>query len=276
MPSWPTGTNWPTGTSWPASASWPAGTSWPSNVLPIAPNEVTSATKRFWHDGQDNATITIGTGVSLWTDKFLNGYDVAEGTGAKQPTVVTTAFGGRQALRFTRASSQELGITNAGLVSAFAGGTDTAYEWWFVLQHAGVTLSQYFAQVDNSASATTYNLLLVAASAWTQQRRDGVGANQQSNQTGVTPVLNTPYILRCSYNGTTPTWSANGTALSSAAVDTNAMTLDRLIYGAFGNGAGAHASFHDGWIGESIGYTGTLSGGDAAGLAAHLRNKWGL
>lgn len=242
------------------------------------PANVTSAVKRFWHDAQDGATLApgVGAGISGVVDKFGNGYNVAQASGPKQPTVDTSAFGGRQSLRFTAANSQELVLTDGVRVQNFAGGVDTPYDWWLVLQFASTAGNQYFCEVDNSASAITYNLHNQSAGTWLHQRRDGVGANQQFAPANVAPAAATPFLVRLGYTGTAPAWVINGVTMTSGAVDTGSITLDRLIYGAFGNGAGAHTAFFNGWIGEGIGFTTQLAGAESILMTNYLKAKWGI
>lgn len=246
----------------------------------LPPNAVTSATKRFWHDAQDNATIVPGTGVAGWTDKFLNGYDVAQATGSKQPTVSAAAFGGRQSLRFTSASSQELILTDGPKATALAGGTDVAYVVYIVFQLATLAAGAHVLfQVDSSVSAATYDLTYVLGAAGTpfHERRDGVGADTNRAQSGAVAVVGTASLLRAGYTGTDANYVLNGVQLTTAgSSDVGAMTLDRIIYGAYGNGAGVHNSFLDGFIGESVGFTGTVNPAEEALLTNYFKAKWGL
>jgi hypothetical protein len=238
----------------------------------IAPDQLTTATKRFWHDAQDVAATTAGSCV----DKYSNGYDFTQATPGKQPTLVTDAFGGRRSMRFTAASSQELIFTHATKIDDFAGGTDKAYEWWFVFQPAVASGNRTLGCADSTTSAATYELTGHGA-AWYYERRDGVGATTFRTQNGALPVVNTPYVLRARYTGTDCAWTVNGTTLTtSGSNDTGAMALDRLIYGSYGSGAGAHSLFLDGWILESVGLTGTLSDNEARGLTNYLKNKSGI
>lgn len=246
-------------------------------VSTFTPASITSATRRFWHDAQDNATITEATGVSLWVDKFANGYDVEQATGSKQPTKSAVAFGGRQSLRFTAAGAQELILTDGPLVTDFAGGTDVAHCVYLVFQLVTIPTSILFG-VDSTAAATIYSLITVISTpTWVYQRRDGVGGATSRVQSGSIPVAGTQYIARAGYTGTNADWKINGIALTTAgSSDTGDMTLDRMIYGAFGNGAGAHNSFADAYLGEAIGLTGTVSAGEEAQLVSYLKAKWGI
>lgn len=246
----------------------------------FTPALVTSATKRFWHDAQDPAaTIITGAGCSLFVDKFGNGYDASQGTDSKRPTLITLAFNGRRSLAFNAAAQQELVFTHASKVNDFAGGTDVAYEWWFVLQLSTVGLTSVFAGVDSSASASTYALNLIGAvgPVWQYERRDGVGADTYRDQTGLVPAINTPYVMRCRYTGTNAAWRVNGVDLTtSGSSDVGAMALDRLIYGAFGNGGGAHNTHYTGYFAEDAAFTGQLSAADADGLERYFKSKWGV
>ena len=163
-------------------------------------------------------------------------------------------------------------LTDSARVTAFGGGTDVAYEWWLVLQLATVVGAPVICGLSSSALATIYSLNLTNGALWQYERRDGVGADTLRTQSGAIPAASTPYIMRCRYTGTDAAWTVNGVALTTAgSSDTGAMALDQLEYGAFRGTA-----FWGGWLGESIGYSGTLSAADASNLTLSLKAKWGI
>lgn len=249
-----------------------SGNSVGATGAPFLPTSITSATKRFWHDAQDNATIVPGTGVAGWIDKFGNGYDVSQATGAKQPTVVTDAFGGRQSLRFTAASIQGLTMLDAGRATAFAGGDDVANEWWAVFRSNNTSGTQSVLTISSSASSSHYSLDTVVAGAWQHIRQAG-GAQSSHAQSGAVPVAGTHYVMRCAYTGTNAQWTVNGVPLTTAgSSDTAALTINQIEYGYW-----QQTSLPmDGWIGESVGVTGSVSADEATRLTTYFKEKWGI
>lgn len=65
--------------------------------------------------------VTIGTGVSQWSDQSGRGNHVTQGTGAQQPTYVAGVLNGKPVLRFANASSQFL--RNGGGITGITAGS---------------------------------------------------------------------------------------------------------------------------------------------------------
>jgi hypothetical protein len=76
-------------------------------------------TTSLWLDASDLSTITLGTGVSQWRDKSGNGNNVAQATGANQPT--QTTVNSLNALAFNGSSMFLSSITASGLPLGSAG-----------------------------------------------------------------------------------------------------------------------------------------------------------
>jgi hypothetical protein len=87
-------------------------------------------TNAIWLDGSDASTITTSTGISSWADKSGNSRTATQATGSAQPTVVTAAQNGRNAIRFTSSASQFLTLNSA--ITGSSGYTQIA-----VLRRAG-------------------------------------------------------------------------------------------------------------------------------------------
>lgn len=243
------------------------------------PTQIASATKFFWHDAQDNSTITIsgGTSVSAWSDKFLNGWNVAQGTAGKQCTTDSSVFGGRQSMRFASASSQEMFIVDAVRVTSMFGGTNVPFAIYMVAQLLSVTGNHYLQFTGSSTTATPIEGHLTAGALWQDQRRTDAAVITTRTQSGAVPAITTPYVLRMAYDGTNAHWNVNGTELTTAGASAaGAITFDKFIYGAAGGGAGASSGFLDGYIGEVIGVSAQLSAPEETSLLAYLHSKWGF
>lgn len=237
-----------------------------------SPTKLATATKRFWIDSSDSSTITIGTGAALVLDKFSNGYDVSQGVGSKQPTPSTDAFGGRQSLRFTRANLQVLSLTDAARVQAAVGGNDVAHAIYMVVQFVAVNVTQCLLGFDNTGVGTQYHLPLIFSGGWYVERNAN-DADTLRQQTGSSPAISTPYVMRLGFTGTQGAWNVNGTDLTPAGLnDTGSLTVNRMAIGA--QGSTSHNC--DMYFGEAVGVTGALSATEDARLIAYLRAKWGF
>lgn len=244
------------------------------------PTQITSATKFFWHDAQDNSTITIssGTSASAWADKFLNGWNVAQGTAGKQCTTDSSVFGGRQSMRFASASSQEMTLTDSAKIQGMFGATGLSpFAMYMVVQLLSVTGNHYLQFTGSSTTATPISGHLTAGALYQRQRRNDAAGITTRTQSGAVPALATPYVIRMAYDATNAHWNVNATELTTAGTDVvGTATFDKFIYGAAGGGAGASSGFLDGYIGEVIGVSAQLSAPEETSLLAYLHSKWGF
>lgn len=238
---------------------------------PMVPNEITTATPRSWH--RADSLITPGAGISVagWGDKFGNGYNVAQATGTKQPT--TTTLAGQPALNFASAASRVLNLTNATLCNNLAGGTDVAYTVYIVLSAFTLPGSPIPFGLGSSANANIFHDTYIVAgdSGVNHERRDGVGAATNATMIGGAFALQTPYLMRIRFSGTSVEIVLNGVTLSaSTALDVGAMSFDRFSIGAATRTAvaGLAGTFWNGAIAEVITYTGLVSESEEDRLVA--------
>jgi len=83
-----------------------------------------SLSPQLWLDAADIATITeSGGSVSQWNDKSGNGFDVAQGTGANQPTLITAGQNGLDVIDFNGTSHNLIRTASMPLVKDVAGAT---------------------------------------------------------------------------------------------------------------------------------------------------------
>lgn len=74
-----------------------------SNPTPftlLAPALLNIENRELWLRGDDDAHLTVATGVSAWADTTGNGRALVQAVGAKQPVKVAAALNGLQGIRF--------------------------------------------------------------------------------------------------------------------------------------------------------------------------------
>lgn len=76
------------------------------------PAEITT---QLWFDASDNATITLGTGVSQWDDKSGNARHVSQATGANQPLHGALTLNGLPVLTYDATDGLRKTTATAGL-----------------------------------------------------------------------------------------------------------------------------------------------------------------
>jgi hypothetical protein len=94
-----------------------------SGVVEFSPADLPQL--QLWLDAADSSTVTVsGTSVTAWNDKSGNGYNVAQGNGASQPTLITAGQNGRNVISFdgsndslNRLASTALGRNVTGLTA---------------------------------------------------------------------------------------------------------------------------------------------------------------
>lgn len=84
----------------------------PGNPVP-QPDDV--GTLLLWLDADDSSTISIGVGVAQWDDKSGQGNHLVQAVTTEQPTILSSAINGRDAISFD-------GINDSLRVSSFTGG----------------------------------------------------------------------------------------------------------------------------------------------------------
>jgi hypothetical protein len=112
-----------------------------------------------WYDASDTSTISVsGSAVTQWNDKSINGYNVSQATGTKQPQSGTTTLNGKNVITFDGGDR---------LVAA------SAADWKFL--HDGST--SLVGMVIKFSSSSNPNQLLTAMSTETAADTTTVGAS---------------------------------------------------------------------------------------------------
>ena len=219
-----------------------------------------------WYDADDAATITIATGVSQWNDKSGNARNVAQATGANQPTRVTNAKNSRAILRFDGTNDQLTGGWSLNGQASFSVNyvawpdTVVGFRSLFVQQSGAAYLS--FPWTDSAAAALDPRVILSFD-----------GGVTTTNLTGFTSVASLILgFVRVS--GGTNKMYRNGTENSTRTANASSvsgLTSANSSIGSFNNGY-----YYDGDLGEAVITTGTLSSTDREKLEGYLAHRWGL
>lgn len=229
----------------------------PTNRLPLP---LTIPGLLAWWDGSDSSTISIGTGISQQTDKSGNSYTRTQATGSKQPTVVSGAQNGLNAIRYTGSSSQLFSLAStinlAGvgytvLTVCWRGGP-TGANVVEILGNSSVTLVYAFEWYSNQIIYTT-----------------GTGQQRRTNTT-VTSTAYNQISVDMDSAGTTGNIYVNGTLNNKATMDTASTAV--MQFDQVGRADGAYMNAEEG---ETLVYSGVLSTANRQALEAYLKAKWG-
>lgn len=228
-----------------------------------------------WLDGQDPSANGVvpsnATQIATWVDKSNIGNNATQGTAGQRPTYSTGALVNgvtRNALQFTRASSQHMQLTT----TSFPTGSGARTE--FIV----------FTTADNLAyepllalGTLAGNEIWVMVSGGTSQFTvDGDGSNAVATTTSV--VNNTTYLFETNYaagaNISATTIFINGV---SQAITSAPGVMNTVYGGAFlGSQSNGTSPYLSGLIGEVIMYNSALSVANQTLVRTYLRNKYGV
>lgn len=117
------------------------------NVLGVV-DPTTYGSTVVWNDTQIAASIVASaSSVSQWTDQTINLYSYVQATGSNQPTEITDAANGFQAIRFSEATSDDglfFAIEEQANLS-FAHNADSTIVWvgkYYDFNHAGGVIAK--------------------------------------------------------------------------------------------------------------------------------------
>ncbi|MBB4235026.1 LamG-like jellyroll fold domain-containing protein [Rhizobium esperanzae] len=242
-----------------------------------------------WWDANDNTkvfsdaaattpAVAGSTVAGAWVGS-KTGATFANSDAATTPDYVTDA-NGKKAVKFSRASVDKLINSTAALVTNVTG-DDNAYAIVMAVKRGtpDVSVTPIAFSRDDGTSTNDYIRHYLSGS-------DAVGITRVSNgtQTNIasgTEVVpaNNWYVVSWVFSGTTLTVRVNGVAvLSGGALNSNAITISKLILGAFfTNVTDAYdsATAFDGAIGE-FGLLQSILSSDAtlAQAESYLMTKW--
>ncbi|MBK8399215.1 MAG: Ig-like domain-containing protein [Leptospiraceae bacterium] len=210
---------------------------------------------------QADSLSTSTTNVSLWKDSAGNGLDISQGTGADQPTYLSSGINGKPVVQFisnkylTRPCSIDIGSLNNTIIgvmnNSVGGGTHK------VLLHHGTKLLYYngsnefslFNEVENNqkiASSTDFN-----------------------SSVSIDPNM----IFALNHNGTTGAMYKNNFNVSGIVNTTPGYNCSSALY--FGRPSFVGDGFN-GTVGEFLYFNATLPVGDRLTVSCYLSAKYGI
>lgn len=202
--------------------------------------------------------------VGRWEDQSGKGRHATQATAGQRPTLATAFVNGRPALAFSAASFQ--GLATAAFGPLAQPNTIFAVARW--TSFAADVARVLFDGRDSDRHLVFANI------------------NSQSNNIvmqATNTVADSPaaaatwYLFRAVFNGAASELRSGRAQTQIAAGDVGAGGLAALFIGSiFDPAATSAGQWHDGHIAELLVYDGLLSAGQAADVAAHLANKYGL
>jgi hypothetical protein len=226
-------------------------------------------TPAIWLDAADSSTITIASGVSQWNDKSGNGQDFTQATAGKRPTYDSGIRNGLNAVRINNTTVRQL-----------LERTSFAY--------TGNTMQMFSAYRNLSASGVTrYGRLFgfAPAAGNDYDNNNGILLSANDTSTGIWLYRNSAAIINmvvpndtwgiidARRTASTARMALNGGAYSTG---TTAAANQNIARARVGNDWAEADSGMNGWIGENLLFTSTLSDADCQKVVGYLAWKWGL
>jgi hypothetical protein len=225
-----------------------------------------------WLDASDAATITASGSpakVSQWDDKSGNGRNVAQGTGAAQPTTGSDTINSLNVLTFDGGDTMEVTAgLNVGNVTIFVVAEETS-----TVNNAGLVTLGATGVNDFNNQSSLVTEFTPSPNAFGVARFSTAAPNGLSSVSGSKPSPLGVYVGRFTGNGEVQALSnsATGTATTRAGTFTNCTSV--IIAGRYGVAAAAKLN---GKIAEVIVYTESLSNSSLNVVGGYLSTKWGL
>lgn len=209
------------------------------------PAQLTTA---LWLDAADAATITQSSGlVSQWSDKSSNSRHATQSTGSLQPSYVSAALNGQNALLFS-----------ANYLNIAAFGTAT-YSWFVALGQNTATLRSVFGSSDSYVPigrVDTANTIL--------------RINNVNNPAGAYQIYNGESTQTVVQRTDCHTKLGQSTGVIAGYVNIP------VISATINLGFATNSYGHNGYMGEVIVVNGTPSLSDIQKIQGYLAHKWGL
>lgn len=227
------------------------------------PAQITTA---LWLDAADTATITEASGdVSQWDDKSGNSRNVAQGTGALQPSVIS---GGLNSLDVIRFSAHRLTGAHADFLTTAA----TVFAI-FDLRDAGQVDPEVIIEFGNNSAdlATRRKYVLNKKSS---DKRVYTRVNNTANAELSTAQSDSGWILVCArYDKTNNEILLNGVSIQTASYSTDIGSFSNVTVGATIH---SDNDYLDADVAEIIAISSAVDTTTRQLIEGYLAWKWGL
>lgn len=213
---------------------------------------------KLWLDAGQNVTVT-GSGVSLWGDSTGQGNDVAQGSDANRPALISSWRNGRPAIQGALGKNLRLDAFTSGALSQ--GNTVFAVTGW----HTGSAAYLFDGAVDVAERHA------VQTTATQARMYSGLNFNSGSNPASDS----SPTVCAFTYDGAASRMDfwPQGEAVFSTTGDAGAQSFDGITIG------DARALGGTNWIqpyAEFLIYDSVLSAGDRDAVATYLQSKYDI
>jgi hypothetical protein len=210
-----------------------------------------------WLDAADASTITVGTGVSQWRDKSAASNLWTQGVGNNQPATGTQSINGRNALVFDGAND------TLQCADPF-----TAYPFSFFIVQRVVAYSN-FAMHYAIGGSTNFNLRQFSTAGLLEVEAPG-GATRASSQTYSTSAAE---LISIVYQ---PTAASSTLYRNNSPVAVSGAFFQPTVSGTHYIGTRNGSFPLNGYVGEILVYSKTLSDLERASVSRYLGTKWGI
>lgn len=212
--------------------------------------------------------------VGSWQDQSGNSNVITNATDANKPVWIDGVQNGLPALRFTAASLQVLANTATPPLCTALDGEDTPLTVYVAVKHNSTGALRTYFSLGRNATSTFQALHITAANLFQTQRGDDASVNVSRTAAGAMTTI--PYLLCCSFAGTTVTLRRNGvvTDINNTSQDVGTMTLTRLAIGAWVRNTAIQ--YLDGDVYEVLVYSVAHDATQAEIVESYLNNKWDL
>lgn len=246
----------------------------------VNPNQIPNL--NLWYDASVSTAIAMQTGAGLaptngqavksWIDKMGNGRNADQSTGGKQPLWIANQQNSLGALQFD-------GSNDTYTLNPIPWATNLSGQTSYVVVKLNAIADQMHVCATNTGGFT-FN---ISGTSWAVETGGGIAVSGQAanttnyaymgmifdgSQTNANITLQNNARIKYRYNGVQQslTFSANANATTSASANT-------LNVGS--NDAG-NGGYLNGYIGEMLIWTRTLTATEIAQVETYLSQKWGI
>jgi len=227
-----------------------------------------------WLDANDSPTLTEVSGaVSVWEDKPGLGVadNATQGTSGKRPVLTANEIGGLPAVVFDGTDDFMTGTTFGAL---------TGYTIFVVTKHTAATTGVVFS-VQETSPQGRLQVITNADGSLQLTNISTVGNNISRTSPAGTAVVNTPFLLRGTWDGGTSDTDLeifkNGTQVDNASAGEGTYTGWTSSTKPYEVGSQEVGMFPlPGVIGELLMYSRKLTSDEISLVERQLTNKWSL